>query len=181
MERQQILDLMNELKLVGMKATFDEVLANGLKRQHPVQQIIGDLLAAEIAEKQARSIRYQIAAAKLPLAKEMADFDFSGTPINESLLRDLATGGFLAQQRGPSGTGRCRLGPPWAATFARQPQTSCAAVSRVELYCLGRQQWRSRVRTRQELQWRQLSDGVAFRGHAANLFNPTCADNPIDC
>jgi hypothetical protein len=69
MKRQRILDLMGELKPVGMKAAFDEVLANGLKQQHPVQQIIGDLLAAEIAEKQARSIRYQIAAAKLPLAK----------------------------------------------------------------------------------------------------------------
>ena len=45
MEPQQILDLMNELKLFGMKAAFDEVLANGLERQHPVQQIIGDLLA----------------------------------------------------------------------------------------------------------------------------------------
>jgi DNA replication protein DnaC len=114
MERHDILALMGKLKLLGMKAAFDEVLANGLKRQHPVQQIIGELLAAEIAEKQARSIRYQIAAAKLPLAKEMADFDFTGTPINESLVRDLATGGFLAQQRnavlvGGTGTGKTHL------------------------------------------------------------------------
>jgi hypothetical protein len=58
---QDILGLMDELKLVGMKATFDEVLSNDLKRQHPAQQIIGELLAAEIAEKQARSIRYRSA------------------------------------------------------------------------------------------------------------------------
>ena len=62
-------------------------------------QIIGDLLQAEVAEKQARSIKYQIAIARLPLAKELATFDFTGTPVNEALVRDLATGAFLQHQR----------------------------------------------------------------------------------
>jgi DNA replication protein DnaC len=114
MERHDVLGLMDELKLVGMKAAFDEVLANGLKRQHSAQQIVGDLLAAEIAEKQARSIRYQISAARLPLAKELADFDFTGTPINEGLVRGLADGEFLTQQRnavlvGGTGTGKTHI------------------------------------------------------------------------
>ena len=90
MERHKILEMMGELKLAGMRAAFDEVLTNGVKRQHSVQQIVADLLAAEIAEKQARSIRYQVAAAKLPLAKELTDFEFSGSPINEALVRELA-------------------------------------------------------------------------------------------
>jgi DNA replication protein DnaC len=114
MERHEILALMGELKLVGMKAAFDEVMADGLKRQHPAPRIVGNLLTAEIAEKQARSIRYQAAAAKLPLAKELAEFDFSGTPVNEGLVRELATGGFLAQQRnavlvGGTGTGKTHM------------------------------------------------------------------------
>jgi DNA replication protein DnaC len=99
MERHQIIEMMHELKLAGMRAAFDEVLAAGLKRQHSVPQIIGDLLQAEIAEKQARSIKYQIAIARLPLAKELATFDFTGTPVNEALVRDLATGAFLQHQR----------------------------------------------------------------------------------
>ena len=65
MERHQIIEMMRELKLAGMRASFDEILANGLKRQHSIQQIIGDLLQAEIAEKQARSIKYQVAIARL--------------------------------------------------------------------------------------------------------------------
>jgi hypothetical protein len=65
------------------------VLSNGLKRQQPAQDIVGSLLQAEIAEKQARSIRYQVAVAKLPLIKELAEFDFSDTPINEGLVRDM--------------------------------------------------------------------------------------------
>jgi len=114
MERQELLDLMGQLQLVGMRAVFDEVLKAGLKRQHPVQRILGDLLKAEIAEKQARSIKYQLTIARLPLAKELAEFHFVGTPINEPLVRDLATGAFLAEQRnavliGGTGTGKTHL------------------------------------------------------------------------
>ena len=114
MERHEVIDLMRELKLVGMKAAYDEVLSNALKRQHAAQDIVGSLLQAEIAEKQARSIRYQVAAAKLPLIKEIADFDFSDTPINEGLVRDMVTGSFLDSQRnavlvGGTGTGKTHL------------------------------------------------------------------------
>jgi DNA replication protein DnaC len=114
MERHEILEMMATLKLAGMRAAFDEIIATGLKRQHPVQQIVADLLKAEIAEKQARSIRYQVTAARLPLAKELAEFDFADTPVNQPLVRDLAAGGFLVQQRnavlvGGTGTGKTHL------------------------------------------------------------------------
>lgn len=114
MERSQLFDLMGELKLYGMKAAFDEIMATAVKRQHEPQRIFGDLLAAEVNEKQARSIKYQLTIAKLPLAKDLDGFDFTGTPINEALVRDLATGGFLAEQRnavliGGTGTGKSHL------------------------------------------------------------------------
>jgi len=114
MERSQLFDLMGELKLYGMKAAFDEIMATAVKRQHEPQRIVGDLLKAEINEKQARSIKYQLTSAKLPLAKDLDDFEFEGSPINETLVRDLAGGGFLAQQRnvvlvGGTGTGKTHL------------------------------------------------------------------------
>jgi DNA replication protein DnaC len=106
--------MMNDLKLYGMKAAFDEIVATAVKRQHEPQRVVGDLLTAEIAEKQARSIRYQLTIAKLPLAKDIDDFEFDGTPINRDLVRDLAGGGFLTQQRnvvlvGGTGTGKSHL------------------------------------------------------------------------
>jgi DNA replication protein DnaC len=114
MERTQIFDRMNELKLFGMKAAYDEVMANGLKRQHEPPRIVGELLQAEIAEKHARSIKYQMTTAKLPLAKDLEDFAFEGTPINERLVRDLSLGGFIEMQRnvvliGGTGTGKTHL------------------------------------------------------------------------
>ncbi len=114
MERTQIFDLMGELKLYGMKAAFDEVMATAIKRQHEPQRIVGDLLAAEVSEKQARSIKYQLTIAKLPLAKDLEGFVFEDTPINETLVHDLAGGGFIDQQRnvvlvGGTGTGKTHL------------------------------------------------------------------------
>ena len=114
MERNDILDLMGELKLYGMRLAYDEVMGTGIKRQHEPPRIVGDLLKAEITEKQARSIKYQLTIAKLPLAKDIEEFDFAGTPVNESLVRELATGAFLAEQRnavlvGGTGTGKSHL------------------------------------------------------------------------
>jgi DNA replication protein DnaC len=114
MDRTHILDLMGTLKLYGMRSAYDEVMATGIKRQHEPPRIVRDLLKSEIAEKQTRSIRYQLTVAKLPLAKDIDEFDFAGTPINEALVRDLATGGFVADQRnvvliGGTGTGKTRL------------------------------------------------------------------------
>ena len=62
---------MSQLKLYGMKTAYDEIIATAVKRQHEPQQIVGDLLNAEISEKQARSIKYQLTIARLPLAKEV--------------------------------------------------------------------------------------------------------------
>ena len=114
MERSEILTTMGELKLYGMKSAYDEIIATAIKRQHDPERVVGDLLTSEIAEKQARSIKYQLTIAKLPLAKDLEDFDFAGTQINEMLVRDLAGGNFLAHERnvvliGGTGTGKTHL------------------------------------------------------------------------
>lgn len=114
MERTEILATMSGLKLFGMKAAYDEIVSTAVKRQHEPQRVVSDLLGAELSEKQARSIKYQIAIAKLPFAKEVEEFAFDGTPVNETLVRDLAGGGFLEQQRnlvlvGGTGTGKTHL------------------------------------------------------------------------
>jgi DNA replication protein DnaC len=130
MERQQILATMGELKLYGMKAAFDEIIKTAVKRSHEPQQIVGDLLQAEIAEKQARSIKYQMTIAKLPLAKDVAEFVFAGTPINTSLVRDLAGGGFLAHQRNVVLVGGTGTGKTHVSTAAPDPRPRGRRVER---------------------------------------------------
>jgi DNA replication protein DnaC len=114
MERSEIIELMATLQLSGMRQAYDEIITTAIKRKHSAEQVIGALLKAEVAEKAARSIRYQMGIAKLPLAKDLGDFAFASTPINEQLVKELASGAFLAQQRnivavGGTGTGKSHI------------------------------------------------------------------------
>jgi DNA replication protein DnaC len=114
MERHEILELMSALKLTGMKAAYDDIVTTGIKRRHGVEKVLGALLQAEIAAKQARSINYQMTIAKLPLAKELAELSFDETPINAELIENLSGGTFLDDQRnvilvGGTGTGKTHI------------------------------------------------------------------------
>ncbi len=116
MERTEILELMSTLKLFGMRAAGacpraaqsadpgDEVMASGIKRRHEPPRIVGDLLSAEIAEKQARSIKYQLAIAKLPLAKSLPrrrpGTSSSTSPARRSTRRSSATPAFAGAGSG---------------------------------------------------------------------------------
>ena len=87
--------------------------------------MVGDLLAAELNEKQARSIKYQMTIARMPSAKKIEAFGFEDMPINETLVRDLAGGAFLEQQRnlvlvGGTGTGKTHLAVGIARACIRQ-------------------------------------------------------------
>jgi DNA replication protein DnaC len=85
MNRSDILELMATLKLFGMRAAYDEVMATAIKRQYEPARII---------------------------------------PINQSLVRSLATGAFLAEQRnavlvGGTGTGKSHLAMAIARSCVR--------------------------------------------------------------
>jgi len=113
-ERADILEMLAALQLTGMRAAYDEIVSVGIKRQHGIERIIGALLKAEISAKQARSINYQMALAKLPLVKELADLSFADTPINGELITQLSAGAFLDSQRnvvliGGTGTGKSHI------------------------------------------------------------------------
>jgi DNA replication protein DnaC len=53
MERTEILAMMAALKLAGMRAAYDEVIASAIKRQHAPAQVIGDLVNRLEAEARA--------------------------------------------------------------------------------------------------------------------------------
>ncbi|SES38879.1 IstB-like ATP binding protein [Rhizobium sp. NFR03] len=133
MERTKVLELMSTLKLYGMCSACDEVMGNGIKRQHEPPRIVGDLQQSEIAEKQARSIRHQFSIAKLPLARDIDDFDFTNTPVNESLVWELPNDTFVAVQRkaalaGSTGTGKSHLAIAIARTLignSTRPLLNC--------------------------------------------------------
>src|SRR2546423_10653935 len=60
---------MGQLKLAGMRAAYDEVITAGLRAQHSVQRIIGELLLAQLADNRARSTAYRLGVARFPVMK----------------------------------------------------------------------------------------------------------------
>ena len=85
--RDRLMEAMGTLGLYGMKATFDEVLAAGIKSRATPEKILLDLLETELAERKVRSIRYRMNLAKFPVDKGLDQFEFTETPINEMQVR----------------------------------------------------------------------------------------------
>jgi len=121
MLREQLLEAMGSLKLYGMKSVFDEIVVTGTRQRSTPEKILLDLLNAEQAEREAKSIRYRLGQARFPFAKDLDQFDFSASPVNEMQVRSLYEGQFLATQSnviliGGTGTGKTHL----AISIARQ-------------------------------------------------------------
>lgn len=119
--RDRLMEAIGTLGLYGMKATFDEILASGIKSRATPDKILCDLLEAELAERQARSIRYRMGLAKFPVDKDLDRFDFTVSPVNEMQVRHLYDGNFLGDHTniimvGGTGTGKTHL----AIAIARQ-------------------------------------------------------------
>jgi DNA replication protein DnaC len=112
--RDRLMEAMGTLGLYGMKATFDEVLASGIKSRATPEKILLDLLETELAERKARSIRYRMGLAKFPVDKDLDRFEFTETPINEMQIRHLYDGNFLSDHTnvimvGGTGSGKTHL------------------------------------------------------------------------
>ena len=114
MLRDRIVTAMSALSLYGMKGVIDEVLATGIKQRSTPDKILLNLLEAELAERRAKSIRYQMGLAKFPVTKDLDRFDFNSSPVDEVHIHSLLEGRFLAEHGnlilvGGTGTGKTHL------------------------------------------------------------------------
>ena len=124
MERHQIIEAMTSLKLYGMRASFDEIAGKGLGRREELYPLLASLVRAEITHRQSRSINYRISSAKFPVLKDLDDFVFTKTTVDEGQVRELANGEFLDAKRnvilvGGTGTGKTHLAIAIAAAVIR--------------------------------------------------------------
>ncbi|MFA7061611.1 MAG: IS21-like element helper ATPase IstB [Pedobacter sp.] len=108
------MEAIGTLGLYGMKTTFDEILAAGIKSRATPDKILSDLLEAKLVERQVRSIRYRMILAKFPVDKDLDRFDFTVSPVNEMQVRHIYDGSFLIDHTnvimvGGTGTGKTHL------------------------------------------------------------------------
>jgi len=124
MLRNEILDLMDTLKLRGMHAVFDEVLADGRKSRSSIEKILQELLKAEAAERHMRSMRYRMGQARFPVIKDLDSYNFNESSVSENQIRSLYEGAFIENHSnlifvGGTGTGKTHLSISIAARAVR--------------------------------------------------------------
>jgi len=81
--------MLRGLKMYGMAQAVDDLIEQGAPAFDAAVPILSQLLKAEVAEREVRSIAYQIKAARFPAYKDMTGFDFASSEINEAMVRQL--------------------------------------------------------------------------------------------
>lgn len=105
---------LRSLRLHGMAARFEELLAQGGSGIQAAQWLIATLLEAEVTDRHVRSIRYQMGAAKFPVHRDLAGFDFSQSRVDKVMIEQLAGSEFTDSATnivfiGGTGTGKSHL------------------------------------------------------------------------
>ena len=104
------------LHLFGMAAAWSEWQSEYGSQQKPVMPEVwlDRLIAAEQADRQARSLNYQLKAARFPIHRDLMNYDWQETPLQQARIEQLATGSFMDQAYnlilvGGTGTGKTHL------------------------------------------------------------------------
>lgn len=114
MEHNAMVTTLKSLKLFGMAQAVDELAAQASPAYRNAQSILESLLKAEVAEREVRSVNYQLKIARFPAYRDLAGFDFAQSTVNETLIRTLHGGDFMAAAQnvvlvGGPGTGKTHL------------------------------------------------------------------------
>ena len=109
---------LKELRLHGMAGAWGELISQeAMPTDVGVQSsrwLIEHLLQAEHAQRACASVRHQMKAAKFPLHRDLAGFDFEASKVDHTLVKKLSTLEFtdMAQNAvliGGPGTGKTHL------------------------------------------------------------------------
>lgn len=113
--RARVEDHLLRLRLHSVAARLDAVLSDAARKEPTYLDFLDGLLREELEAKQKRRITMGIKIAHFPVVKTLEEFDFKFQPsIDGKLVRELATGHFLAQAEnvllfGPPGVGKTHL------------------------------------------------------------------------
>ena len=114
MPAEALVVTMKSLKLFGMA----QALAELAEQQGPIlqkaQPLLDDLLKAEVAEREVRSINYQMKVARFPAYRDLAGFKFEDSAVDANLVKSLHGCTFIEDAHnvvfiGGPGTGKTHL------------------------------------------------------------------------
>ena len=129
---------LRSLKLFGMADT----MANLAEQASPLYQqavpVLETLLKAEVAEREVRSINYQMKAARFPAYRDLAGFAFTESQVDEALVRALHRCEFIDDAQnvvfvGGPGTGKTHLATAIAVQAIQHHRLRVRFLSTIEL------------------------------------------------
>jgi DNA replication protein DnaC len=105
---------LKELRLHGMAGAWAELMSQSESTTAASKWLIEHLLQAEHTDRAVRSVGHQMSAAKFPIHRDLAGFDFASSKVDQALIKQLATLVFTdtAQNAvliGGPGTGKTHL------------------------------------------------------------------------
>ena len=80
--------MLRGLKMYGMAQAVSDLIEQGAPAFDAAVPILSQLLKAEVAEREVRSIAYQIKAARFPAYKDLADFDLPRDDLGDCVAYD---------------------------------------------------------------------------------------------
>ncbi|MCE3265272.1 MAG: family ATPase [Pseudoduganella sp.] len=102
------------LRLHGMALAWGELAVQGGATFEASSWLLEHLLHAEITDRAMRTVRHQMHAAKFPVHRDLAGFDFDASRVEQKLVRQLASLAFTETAQnvvlvGGPGTGKTHL------------------------------------------------------------------------
>jgi DNA replication protein DnaC len=101
MSHDAVIATLKSLRLHGMAQALDELAQQGTALYRDAMPAMDTLLKAEVAEREVRSINYQLKAARFPIYRDLSSFEFAQSAVDA--MQNLVFVG------GP-GTGKTHLG-----------------------------------------------------------------------
>ena len=133
-----IITELKSLKLFGMAVAYTDLTAQSTASVSMSEWLIKHLLEAESTDRAMRSIRYQLHVAKFPIHRNLADFDFTQSKVDQKLIEQLVTLDFTEAAHnvvliGGTGTGKSHLATALGVSGITQHSKRVRFYSTIEL------------------------------------------------
>lgn len=138
MSIESMITIMKSLKLHGMAQSIGELSEQASPAYSQAEPILQKLLKAEVAEREVRSIVYQMKIARFPAFRDLVGFDFTQSEVNEALVTSLHHCEFMEEAQnvvfvGGPGTGKTHLATAIAVQAIQHHHKRVRFLSTIEL------------------------------------------------